>query len=277
MYGILPENFHYKKHTLHQILNFLRSLNKEKLKSLLKNFNDGLNETIAEFFSRNFDKEDELKTIELIAEVLHKVKNYEFLNNPKVYKKVKTLALNKQPITSEALFNLFFFHVYSNFEVENFNGKVDLLHNYPVKGSNEEKFIQNNRNSDLDAFKSLNNTYFVDNYGSYGTDKILKNGKLWIIYSCLQKLESRSEVTFDQLEQELKIKIEDLEDVLFDGFSYHLFKLTVDYETSLARVTYIKKLGYTQEQVDVIKSRVSALREKISGFAKKIDLLIISE
>ncbi len=277
LYGILPENSQFKNDTVDHVLNLLFSFNKEELTFLLKNHNDRLNETIEDFFSRNFGKEDELKTIELIAEVLNKVKNYELLNNQKIYRKLKTLALNNQQIRSNALFNLLFFHLYSNFEIQNFNGKVDLLKVYSFNGSNEEKFINSFRKNDIDALNSLNQSHFDENYGTSGTDRILKNGKLWVVYSSLQKLENGSQVTFDVMEQQLKIKLEDLEDVLFDGFSSDLFKLNIDYERSLVKVTYVKKLNYSHEQVDILKARVSALRQKISGFSKKIDSLIISE
>ena len=79
------------------------------------------------------------------------------------------------------------------------------------------------------------------------------------------------------MEKELNLKIEDLEDVLFDGSSSELFKLTIDYETSQVKIAYVKKSSYNKEYVENLKMKVSALREKVSGFTKKIDSLIINQ
>jgi hypothetical protein len=56
-----------------------------------------------------------------------------------------------------------------------------------------------------------------------------------------------------------------------------LFKVVVDYEKGLVFVRYVRKLVYGKEQVEVMKGRVNGLREKLKGFVKKIDLLLISE
>jgi hypothetical protein len=185
--------------------------------------------------------------------------------------------LTGNPITSVAMFNLLFFFTFSSFSIENFNGKNENLVNFNQKGTEEEIFIDIIKNKNLLKLNSSNKSYFESVYGPSASDKIFNNAKLWIVYLSISGLENNSVVSFEKMERELNIKIEDLEDVLFDGSSSELFKLTIDYETSLVKISYIKKSSYNKEYVEILKTKVGALKEKISGFTKKIDSLIINQ
>lgn len=231
---------------------------------------------LSDYFTTNFCKESELKTVELLAELVKSVKNYEILKNPKITNKIKSL-LAGNPITSVPMFNLFFFFTY--FTIENFSGKNENLVNFNQIGAEEKNFIDVIKNKNLSQLDSFNKSYFESAYGHSASDKIFNNAKLWIVYLSISGLENlnNSVVSFEKLENELNLKIEDLEDVLFDGSSSELFKLTIDYETSLVKISYIKKASYNKEYVESLKCKVSSLREKISGFTKKIDSLIINQ
>jgi hypothetical protein len=273
LYGILPTNSYFKKDTLIGILNHLHAVN--DLTTLIKSQSEKLNEVIEDFFNKNFGKEDELSTLQLLSEIIKKLGNYEILlNKSSLNQKIKSLLLGGQ-ITSLALYKLLFFHIYSSFSLEFFASSKNI--NFSDAPEEEKKFIASLENKNLGEFNSLNQSYFREAYGDSAGERILKNGKLWIIFSSLQKLDNKSSVSFEKIEKELNINLEDLEDVLFDGFSTDLFKLTLDYESNQVKIAYVKKLNYDQEYVNTIKTRVSALREKIAGFTKKIDLLIMNE
>lgn len=276
LYSILPSNSLFKKDTLVNILNDLLTV--KDLSALIVNNSEKLNEVIEDFFKKNFGKENLLSTISLIAEVVSKLGNFEILlNKSNLSQKIKTLLLGVQ-LNSIALYKLLFYHIYSSFSVEFFNSShKEALKSFIESLTEERKFISSLENKNLIELNSLNQSYFREAYGNSSGERILKNGKLWIIFSSLQKLDNKSSVSFEKIEKELSINLEDLEDVLFDGFNSDLFKLTVDYNSNQVKVAYVKRLNYDQEYVDKIKSRVSALRERIGGFTKKIDFLIANE
>lgn len=64
---------------------------------------------------------------------------------------------------------------------------------------------------------------------------------------------------------------------MFDAQNLHLFKLIIDYEMSVVRVSYLRKFSYTKENLEKMRERTVALRGVLQKFAKKIDLLLISE
>jgi hypothetical protein len=73
------------------------------------------------------------------------------------------------------------------------------------------------------------------------------------------------------------VPVEDLEEVIFEADELNIFKLVIDYERSVLRVKYVRKPSYGKEQLDEMKSKISGLRDRLKGFAKKIDMLIVSE
>ena len=241
------------------ILNDLLTVN--DLSALVVNNSEKLNEVIEDFFNKNFGKENLLSTISLIAEVVSKLGNFEILlNKSNLSQKIKTLLLGVQ-LNSIALYKLLFYHIYSSFSVEFFNSShKEALKSFIESLTEERKFISSLENKNLLELNSLNQSYFREAYGNSSGERILKNGKLWIIFSSLQKLDNKSSVSFEKIEKELSINLEDLEDVLFDGFNSDLFKLTVDYNSNQVKVAYVKRLNYDQEYVD--KSGIE-LRYKI--------------
>ena len=276
LYSILPSNSLFKKDTLVSIFNDLLTVNDPS--ALVVNNSDKLNEVIEDFFNKNFGKENLLSIISLIAEVISRLGNFQILlNKSNLSQKIKTLLLGVQ-LNSIALYKLLFYQIYSSFSVGFFNSShKEALTSLSESLTEERKFISSIENKNLLELNSLNQSYFKETYGNSSGEKILKNGKLWIIFSSLQKLENKSSVSFEKIETELNLNLDDLEDVLFDGFNSDLFKLTVDYNSNQVKIAYVKRLNYDQEYVDKIKSRVSVLRERIAGFNKKIDLLIANE
>lgn len=87
--------------------------------------------------------------------------------------------------------------------------------------------------------------------------------------------QQNKEIPFEVLESE-GIKIEDIEEFLYQENIFRVFKISLDYEKSVMIVKYILKGVdfFPQEQVEYIRSKVTELRSKIKTFAKKIDELI---
>ena len=80
-------------------------------------------------------------------------------------------------------------------------------------------------------------------------------------------------LSFDSLETEFKLKIEEIEDILFDGNEANLFKLKIDYVSRELKFTHMKKKTLTAENVQNLKNKIVLLKEKLGAFTNKLDLL----
>lgn len=75
------------------------------------------------------------------------------------------------------------------------------------------------------------------------------------------------------MENEFKLKIEEIEEILFDGNEAGLFRLKIDYVAKELKFSHLKNKKVSSENVQNLKNKVSALREKLGGFINKLDLL----
>lgn len=75
------------------------------------------------------------------------------------------------------------------------------------------------------------------------------------------------------MESEFKLKIEEIEEILFDGNETGLFKLKIDYVARELKFSHLKKKSLSPENVQNLKNKIYALREKLGGFINKLDLL----
>ncbi len=105
-------------------------------------------------------------------------------------------------------------------------------------------------------------------------DIIIKSAKLRIIYQTFEKIISPY-IRFHELENKFGIKVDDLEELLYDGYSNKLFSLVIDYERDIIRVKYVRKLRYTKENVTLMKEKIENLRNKINGIVSNIDNITI--
>lgn len=80
-------------------------------------------------------------------------------------------------------------------------------------------------------------------------------------------------IPFEALEKEFNLKLDEFEDILFDGNDAGLFKLKIDYISNQLKFSHFKKRCITHENVVNLKSKITNLREKINSFINKIDLL----
>jgi len=78
---------------------------------------------------------------------------------------------------------------------------------------------------------------------------------------------------FAALESEFKLKIEEIEEILFDGNEAGIFKLKIDYVAREMKFSHLKKRTLSPENVQNLKNKVSNLKEKLSSFINKLDLL----
>lgn len=111
-------------------------------------------------------------------------------------------------------------------------------------------------------------------------DHIIINAKLRIIYQILSfylKGKSSNQITFEILEKDLNVSVEDIEEVIFEADELNIFKLVIDYERSILLIKYVRKFGYGKEELNEMKSKIHGLRDRLKGFAMKIDRLISSE
>ena len=80
-------------------------------------------------------------------------------------------------------------------------------------------------------------------------------------------------LSFEEIENESKLKIEDIEEIFFDGVEAGLFKLKIDYTNKLLKISHLKKKSLNQENVLKLKNKVSMLKEKLNLFINKLDLI----
>jgi hypothetical protein len=91
------------------------------------------------------------------------------------------------------------------------------------------------------------------------------------------KGKSSNQISFDNLEKDLKLSVDDIEEVLFEADELNIFKLVIDYERSVLRIKYVRKFNYGKEELHEMKSKIYALRNRLKGFAMKIELLTVSD
>jgi hypothetical protein len=78
---------------------------------------------------------------------------------------------------------------------------------------------------------------------------------------------------FDAIENEFKLKIEEIEEILFDGNDAGLFKLKIDYVARELKFSHLRKKTLSAANIQNLKNKISSLREKLGGFINKLDLL----
>jgi hypothetical protein len=97
---------------------------------------------------------------------------------------------------------------------------------------------------------------------------------LRILYQIFEKI-NQSEISFLDLENKFGIKVDDLEELFYEGCSNKLFSLVIDYERDIVRVKYVRKIQYTKENVNLMKEKIERLKNKISGIVTKIDSITV--
>jgi len=69
------------------------------------------------------------------------------------------------------------------------------------------------------------------------------------------------------------LKIQEIEDIFFDGNEANLFKLKIDYITRELKFSHMKKKTLNSENLEILKNKISLLKEKLGTFINKLDLL----
>lgn len=80
-------------------------------------------------------------------------------------------------------------------------------------------------------------------------------------------------MSFETLEKELKLQIEEIEDIFFDGNEANLFKLKIDYTARELKFSHMKKKTLSSENLEILKNKICLLKEKLGTFINKLDLL----
>jgi hypothetical protein len=157
--------------------------------------------------------------------------------------------------------------------------KKQYLEPFSKRFQNEIKVIDFLINKNFNALNQFDWSYFDKVYGKQSGDNIFKNAKLRLVHQILTEIyhgeKHLNEISFDTLEKEFLINIEDVEDSIFEGQKLQLFQLSVDYEMNLLKILYVRKFSYSQDDIETMKKQVSELRQKIKSFANRIDELAI--
>lgn len=151
----------------------------------------------------------------------------------------------------------------------------DKIAKHSNEFATEAKLVNYIISNNFQGLNELDRNALSSAYGRNVGDNIVKNAKLRLVYLSFQNLKSVKEISFEKLSKDLKIDIEDIEEVLFDAEENNLFKVKIDYERSILLIRYIRRLTFDQQAVEEMRSSVVALREKMGLFVKKMDNLII--
>ena len=81
------------------------------------------------------------------------------------------------------------------------------------------------------------------------------------------------DIPFEKIEKEFDLKIEEIEEILFDANDAGLYKLKIDYINKILRFSHLKKNHHTDKDVEVLKGKICSLKDRINFFIKRIDLL----
>jgi hypothetical protein len=163
------------------------------------------------------------------------------------------------------MFNVFSFDSYKT-DLSSLLTKLD-------DSFNNEKIILNAILTNSLANLSKVNIENLD--ATYGiSDIIIKSAKLRIVYQTFEKIIA-PEISFNELEIKFGIKIDDIEELLYEGYSNQLFSLVVDYERDVVRVKYVRKINNTKENINLMKEKIENIRNKINGIVSKIDNITV--
>ena len=69
------------------------------------------------------------------------------------------------------------------------------------------------------------------------------------------------------------MEIEEIEEILFDANEAGLYKLKIDYVNKILRFSHLRINSVCQKDVENLKGKISALKDRINFFIKRIDLL----
>ena len=69
------------------------------------------------------------------------------------------------------------------------------------------------------------------------------------------------------------MKIEDIEEILFDANDSGLYKLKIDYVNKVLKFSHLKKNSLSQNDVENLKGKITTLKDRLNFFINRIELL----
>ena len=69
------------------------------------------------------------------------------------------------------------------------------------------------------------------------------------------------------------MKIEDIEEILFDANDSGLYKLKIDYVNKVLKFSHLKKNSLIQNDVENLKGKITTLKDRLNFFINRIELL----
>ena len=72
-------------------------------------------------------------------------------------------------------------------------------------------------------------------------------------------------------DEEIKIKFEEIEDMIISGKNHKLYNIIIDYLKKEIRILYLRRPEYTKEKKEELLQKVKDMKSKLEGILKAIE------
>jgi len=240
----------------------------------------------------NFDNE----IISIFAEIIEKNKNYIILKKLDNIEKVRIiirneLLKNKDLISKDSnTSKLYFFLTMSSPDLVDEDISQINLYEKLVEEKKMMDNLENRKDADI-LYNTDNQKYFEDTYGEKAAELILIGAKESSIHEILIGFddEKQTKISFKDFinkiyeeddeeekkvefkDEEIKIKFEEIEDMIISGKNHKLYNIIIDYLKKEIRILYLRRPEYTKEKKEELLQKVKDMKSKLEGILKAIE------
>lgn len=240
----------------------------------------------------NFDNE----IISIFAEIIEKNKNYIILKKLDNIEKVRIiirneLLKNKDLISKDSnTSKLYFFLTMSSPDLVDEDISQINLNEKLVEEKKMMDNLENRKDADI-LYNTDNQKYFEDTYGEKAAELILIGAKESSIHEILIGFddEKQTKISFKDFinkiyeeddeeekkvefkDEEIKIKFEEIEDMIISGKNHKLYNIIIDYLKKEIRILYLRRPEYTKEKKEELLQKVKDMKSKLEGILKAIE------
>lgn len=240
----------------------------------------------------NFDNE----IISIFAEIIEKNKNYMILKKLDNIEKVRIIIRNELLKNNDLISKdsntskLYFFLTMSSPDLVDEDISQINLNEKLVEEKKMMDNLENRKDADI-LYNTDNQKYFEDTYGEKAAELILIGAKESSIHEILIGFddEKQTKISFKDFinkiyeeddeeekkvefkDEEIKIKFEEIEDMIISGKNHKLYNIIIDYLKKEIRILYLRRPEYTKEKKEELLQKVKDMKSKLEGILKAIE------
>ena len=222
------------------------------------------NKSIINIYLNYLKKDNDEEILNILLDFIHNDQLYKY-----ICKKNKEILKNllKETKSEKGLKLLF----YLNFSYDNVIYSDILNLKEKTKDLKNENEILSLMNEPKKIF-SYDFSKLEEYYGTEANEIIENYIKLYVIHNILlNKFNGKNIISFEEFENEIGVKIEDVEDYLIEGNESGIFKVKICYNNKNLKVYFVKKPKFNKEDIQKLSEDISSIKNKIDITLKAVE------